>query len=142
MPYYADCYVLVHSRNPALVEQFLERYLPGSRQETADEYEIPQYADEPRMIFRNASKLMDYLKEQPNEVQCIYWSSLDATNTTHVSVHYTSDGAMIFGVAVPAKTEEKSILNDLMRWVDTTVGYITYEEPPPDPTAEFIKKIK
>jgi hypothetical protein len=67
MPQYADCYVLVPSRDSAIVEQFLGRYLPGSRQESADEYEIPQYADTPHTIFGSAPELMAYLEGNNSE---------------------------------------------------------------------------
>ncbi len=51
-------YVLVENRSLALINIFLDRFLPH-RQEMASEYEVPQYSDNPEMLFKKASEVME-----------------------------------------------------------------------------------
>jgi len=142
MPYYADCYVLVRSRSPAAVRRLLTRFLPGGAQESAEEYGVPQYSDEPRQVFANADSLMDYMEAHPNEPHSIYWQSGSDSEYTQVNVHYTTDGAMVLGVACPAETNEGQVLALLKKEFDSPYGYVAYETPPPDSAAEFVEVVE
>ena len=59
MPEYSDIYIISEKRDRSVIENFLDRFLP-QREESADEYEIPQYSDNPESIFTEASDLIEY----------------------------------------------------------------------------------
>ncbi len=82
---------------------------------------------------------MNYMETHPNEPHSIYWRSISDSDYRHVTVHYTTDGAMVLGAACPAETDEDELLVVLMKEFDSQYGYITYETPPPDSAAEFIE---
>ena len=63
---YANLYSLVESRSAKIVHDFLARFLPN-REESAEEYEVPQYADTPDVVFDNANDLIAYLEHHSHE---------------------------------------------------------------------------
>jgi hypothetical protein len=121
MPYYADCYVLVTHRSPRFVERLIAEFLPDGALEAADEYEIPQDADQPAQVFTKANDLAEFLENHPEETQTIYWHSTAPGDHTHANVHYI-DGGMILGIGIPAGTNEDEILESLKRTFDTELG--------------------
>jgi len=46
MPEYSDIYVISDKRDKNTIDLFLEHFLP-KREESADEYEVPQYSENP-----------------------------------------------------------------------------------------------
>ncbi|MBI5359874.1 MAG: hypothetical protein HZA48_04745 [Planctomycetes bacterium] len=82
MPYFADCYILVNTRSPAVVRRLLSVFLPGGAEENAEEYEVPRYSDKPRQVFNNANSLMAYMETHPEESHAIYWQSLIPGDST------------------------------------------------------------
>jgi len=57
MPSYSDIYVISDKRNFETIEGFLNEFLP-LREESADEYEFPKYADNPETIYREVNELL------------------------------------------------------------------------------------
>ena len=49
MPEYSDIYIITEKRDKAIVESFLQHFLP-EREESAEEYEIPQYSENPKIL--------------------------------------------------------------------------------------------
>ena len=129
-----DIYVLSGDRTRIAIDRFLDQFAPR-REDSATDYEVPQYASTPVAVFQHAHELIDYCVVHPHETHAIYWRSLATGDPAHVIVFFTSDAAVIFGL---------SVSRDPQRWLDTLLefaksdrGYVGFEEPPPITTAEF-----
>lgn len=142
MGFFADIYVIKKSRSKKLGEDFLNHFLPN-REESASEYELPQYSDDPKILFNKAYDLMEYLEKNNNDNHTIYWRNLDSNNPNrHGMIFYTTDGYMIFGISVDADPEnEAECLSEMKDFLKSDRGYITYECPPETTFEEFEKKI-
>ncbi|MEZ4805711.1 MAG: hypothetical protein R2852_09575, partial [Bacteroidia bacterium] len=79
MGYLADIYVAVETRSKTKAVDFLNHFLP-KREESADDYLIPQYSDNPIQEFNNACDLMIFMELNPEYTQSIYWRNLDESN--------------------------------------------------------------
>ncbi len=145
MGYLADIYVIQKSRSKKLGIDFLNHFLPF-REESADEYLIPQYSEDPTSKFDNAEELMIFLESNPEYSQSIYWRNKDEENLNkHGMIFYTKDGNMIFGITRNAdmsgnlNTEnEDECLMEMKKYFKTENGYIQYENPPADSYDEFV----
>lgn len=140
MGFFADIYVIKKSRSKKLGEDFLNHFLPN-REESAFEYEIPQYSDDPKILFNKAYDLMEYLEKNISDNHTIYWRNLDSNNTNrHGMIFYTTDGYMIFGISVDVDPEnEAECLSEMKDFLQSDGGYITYECPPETTFEEFEK---
>lgn len=146
MGYLADIYVIKESRSKQMGIDFLNYFIPF-REQSADEYLIPQYSDVPILEFDNADDLMTYLESNPYHSQSIYWRNRDETNPNkHGMIFYTEDGNMIFGISRNAdmsdslNTEnEEECLREMKEYFNTEMGYIHYENPPVNTLIEFIE---
>jgi hypothetical protein len=143
VPGFADCYVLVKSRSKQLADEFLAHFLPHHR-ELADEYEMPQYSDKPEQVFRTAGEALSYLEEHPNQGHALYWENQGCGEARFGMIFPTSDGHMIYGLACQGEDEQiaNTILEALKQFFNTDTGYITFEEPPPGTTQEFMDKVE
>lgn len=143
--YYADCYVLSETRTSAFIFSFLDRFLPN-RQESADEYEVPQYSDTPKVLFKTAVELIDYLTINKHEVHTIYWSNVDKADVKGAMCFFTNTGQLIIGIycdtMYPDTTIEDKVLADLKSFCGNSNGYITYEEPATHDTTKFLERVK
>ncbi len=146
MGYFADIYVIQKSRSKAKGIDFLNSFLP-LRKESADDYLIPQYSDNPTEEFDNADDLMTYLESNPECSQSIYWRNTDENNPNkHGMIFYTEDRNMIFGISRSADitgnlntNNEDECLDKMKSYFNTELGYIHYESPPVGTLNEFIK---
>ncbi|BDD08540.1 hypothetical protein FUAX_09720 [Fulvitalea axinellae] len=146
MGYLADVYVIQKSRSKKLGVDFLNHFLP-IREESADEYLIPQYLDDPIHEFDNAEDLMTFLESNPQYAQSIYWRNKDKENLNKQGmIFYTKDGNMILGISRNAdmsgnlNTEnEDECLIEMKKYFKTENGYIHYENPPAKSYDEFIE---
>jgi hypothetical protein len=62
------------------IYSIIPRQILPNRRKVQDEYEIPQYADKPHVVFKTAAELIDYLTINKNEVHTVYWSSTDKSD--------------------------------------------------------------
>lgn len=146
MGYLADIYVIIKSRSKKMGIDFLNHFLP-LREESTDEYLIPQYSDDPIQKFDNADDLMNYLESNPEYSQSIYWRNKDDKSlNVHGMIFYTKDGNMIFGISRNSDMSgklntgnEDECLKEMKEYFKTEIGYIHYENPPADSYDEFIK---
>jgi len=144
MPQYIDSYYLTESRDLDLVYKFLNDFLPQNK-EVAIDYPVPQFGnDKYETIFYNVKDLLIYLEQNMNVDYIIYWESLtDRSTIKQVTVQYTDDGKSIFGVSISgreADSEESiSVFNEIKKYLNSNIGCITGEEPPPSNSAEFIE---
>src|SRR5918997_6361937 len=133
-----DVYVLASGRTRETVEQFTHEWLRGFRP-TADDYELPQYATDPIVMYDSAEGLIDVLLKRPDEPHGIYWENTGEGPVATAMLFFTTDGKIIAGLTVSGdQNTALKYLERLAKTVDARFGYITGEEPPPDTAAEFV----
>jgi hypothetical protein len=142
MGYYADCYVLTNNRTKMFVDRFLNTFIPN-RKEQAEIYEVPQYGKETIEEFDSADRLIDYLELNVNTPHTIYWENIDNIEPRFANCFFTDDNNLIVGLGINAneKTEDELLLK-LMDFCGTTEGYITYEQPAPINSREFVENVR
>lgn len=142
MPYYADCYVLIESREKKHALKLIEQFLPGDPVESASIYEVPRFGAPIELEFTNANEFMEYLEANPSVDHAIYFSSSFIQNYDQVSIHYTKDGNMILCSSIPSDEELEYIrLEELKKLYNTPWGYIAYETPPENTSSDFIASV-
>lgn len=146
MGYLADIYVIKKTRSKKLADDFLNHFLPN-RIESADEYLIPEYSENPTHEFDNADELMLFLEINKNCSNRIYWRNTDENAPNkHGMIFYNKDGTMTFGISRNAdmsgnlNTEnEDQCLGEMKKFFDTNLGYVHYESPPVNSYKEFVE---
>ncbi len=137
---YADIYVLTESRTAEVVQSFLDTFLP-KREEQADEYELPLNADNPVAILQSAQEVIDHCVAHPFEKHAIYWRNTVEAEPIIAMIFFTDDGKLILGLSVDDESLEREFFQRLKRFAQSETGYITYENPPPLNSEEFLKEI-
>lgn len=141
MGYYADCYVLTNNRTKKFIDGFLNTFIPN-RKEQADVYEVPMDGKETDEEFDSADKLIHYLELNVNTPHTIYWRNLEDKEPRFANCFFTDDNNLIVGLACNADEKtENELLARLMSYCGTDIGYITYEQPAPHNSLEFIEKV-
>ena len=139
---YADCYVLTDKRTTDWINKFLDKFVPN-RKQTAEEFEVPQYSDNPIITFDNDEGLIDYLIRNKNTKHTLYWSNEDKSDLRGAMIFFTNDGHIIPGVYCETLENDNSVednyLNDLKTFWDSDKGHIAYEQPAPQSTDEFLR---
>lgn len=146
MGYLADIYVIKKTRSKRVGKGFLDHFLPF-REETTNEYLIPQFSDNPIQEFNNADDLMVYLEAKHEYDQGIYWVNKDDKSLNKYGmIFYTRDGNMIFGISRNAdmsgnlNTDNKDkCLREMKHYFKTQLGYIHYENPPAETYDQFVE---
>lgn len=143
--YFADCYVLTSNRTESFVEEFLDRFVPN-RRETADEYEVPQYADNPIEIFKTTREAVKFLVDHKNVRHSLYWENPEKSDLRGAELFFTDDSHIIMGIYCETKyanTEiEDRIFKEIQQFCGSNLGYITYEATPPHNSDEFKEIVK
>ncbi|MDY3557416.1 hypothetical protein R5W24_006607 [Gemmata sp. JC717] len=134
MPGYYDVYALAPARTAEAVERFLARFAPA-REPAADEYEVPRYADVPATVFRTPGELVAHGVAHPAEPHGLYWRCLGGSDPAHAMAFFTADGGLILGLSVVSDAEWWRA--ELLAAAGSTVGWVGFEEPPPDTAREF-----
>ena len=141
---FADCYVLTRQRTRDFILSFLDRFLP-QRQEYAAAYEVPQFAEQPSVVFPSANDLLYYLEQHPREVHAVYWFNPQETTLRAAMALFTSDGQVILGLTCetlfPDTHLEQNCLAQILAFCGSTVGLIEYEKPAPKDTGELLQRI-
>ncbi len=144
MPEYADIYVISHKRDLDTLEGFLNRFVP-QREESADDYYLPQYADDPDAVFEHASELIEYCAKNKTVRYAIYWRALDDRKPEHCMVFFLEDGNLIYGLSTDAadQSSAEKLLGELKDYLDTDAGYIGHEaSPEADNLTEFLAQVE
>ncbi len=134
MPPYSDAYLLVSDRSATAIARFLDHFVPN-REEVADGYEVPQYADAPDHHFRRVEELIAYLEGHALEDYGIYWRNT-GEGPAFAMAFFTSDGAVILGLAC-IEDEATAWLTELRAFAGSGPCCILFEQPPPDSAAAF-----
>ena len=131
MPEYSDIYVISEKRDEKAVRTFLDCFLP-EREESADEYEVPQFSDIPEIVYSKATDLVKYCSTYENAEHAIYWRAKDNRKPEHGMVFYLKDGNTIYGLSTDAG--DSSFVNEqfekLKQHLGSELGYIGHEASP------------
>ena len=142
MPAYADIYVLSSDRTVACAVRFLDRFLPR-RAQTADEFEIPQYAETPDVVHPNALPVMERCCREHSLPYNLYWRALDGRKPGYAMILYLVDGTVVYGLS----TEEDDgalalrLLQEIQAFLSSSEGFIGHEATPSFDTAEQFRRI-
>ncbi|MBK1835706.1 hypothetical protein JIN78_16705 [Roseibacillus ishigakijimensis] len=73
-----------------------------------------------------------------SEVHRIYWRS--EIQSEHAMIFFLEDGGLIFGFSTPAEDDGRVafIADELDRFNNTEAVFVTYEDLPPETSADFI----
>ena len=134
MPAFADVYALAPGRSASLIRRFLDHFAP-LREEAAESYEVPRYAERPDHLFGRAEELVDHLVANTSEPHGVYWRNL-GDGPPFVMAFFTTDGAVILGLS-SVEQESASWLSRLRSFVGPSPHCTLFEQPPPDSAAEF-----
>lgn len=137
MAEYADIYALSAQRTEEFVDAFAARFMP-EREETADEFEVPQYA-RPEQVFRASSELIRYCCQRPAQVHAVYWRNVHDSEPAHAMVFFLPDGYVVFGLSVRAHDElsVQRLFAELRSFVGTADAYVAHEALPGATAEEF-----
>jgi hypothetical protein len=138
-----DLYALAGERSHRVMRRFRDRWLTGF-EESADEYEFPQYAVRPDAVYGSPWQLIDRLLAEPTQPHSLYWRNPRPGHVLHAMLFFTTDGGLIAGLTVT--TEDPGLtattLRRLAKSVDARYGYSAWEQPPPDSASEFEAKAR
>ena len=142
---FADCYVLTNQRTLSFILSFLNTFLP-KRSTYALEFEVPQYAESPDIVYASAEELIAYLEKHPHEVHAIYWENKEESQLRAAMCLFTSDGQVIMGLTTithfPDTTVEKHYLKQLEAFCHSNIGLIEYDTPAAKDSAEFLLRVE
>lgn len=100
--YFADCYILSSQKSKSYILDFLNYFIPN-REESADEYEVPQYGNKTDLVFSSSMELIDFLVEKHQEPYTIYWKNTDKSDLIGSMCFFTTDGNIILGISTETK---------------------------------------
>jgi hypothetical protein len=133
MPGYYDVYVMARERAAGVAVRFLDTFLP-EREQSAEDYEFPQYSEQPTTVIEAASEAIQYCEAHPNEAQSFYFRNL-GEGPTQGMLFFTADQGLILGLSV--EDQEDDWLFRLKEHAGSEIGYFTFETPPAATAAEF-----
>ena len=143
MPEYSDIYVISSKRDAKTINAFLNEFVPENKQ-SADDFNIPQFSENPTKTFTNVQQLLTFLDDKPNIEYSIYWSSTNNSKPEHAMLFYLKDGNVIYGLSTDASDSEfaNELLNKLKIFLKSELGYIAWEAcPNVDDLDGFIQQI-
>ena len=144
MPEYSDIYIITGKRDSVTVEDFLQHFLP-QREESADEYEIPQYSNNPEKVFNKAYELMKHCERNRKVEYSIYWRARGGVKPEHGMVFYLEDGNVIYGLSTDAEDQAyaRRLLQEMKSYFNASHGYIGHEASPNVGSyTEFLKQVE
>jgi len=140
MPECSDIYVISEKRDLKTVEGFLDKFAP-KREESAVEYEVPQYSENLKLMFKSAVELIRYCIKNSSTEHTIYWRALDDNKPEHAMVFYLEDAYVIYGLSTDAMDQKyvKSLLEHMKSYLGSSLAYIAHEA---SPTAGTLKEFE
>ena len=141
MSEFTEIYVLSNQRNATDVAAFLDAFA-ATREETADEYEVPQYAESPVHIFKQAAQLIGHCCRHLDEVHAIYWRTPSGP-AAYAMVFFLADGHVIYGLSVDSADAASigQLRQALVGHTGSAGALIAWESPPPDSALAFAKML-
>jgi hypothetical protein len=141
MPSYSDIYVISNSRESGNIERFLNRFLP-EREESADEYEFPQYSDHPENVYQTANELLERCYSETGIEYVLYWRAVGARKPEHAMVFFLKDDNLVYGLSTDDAYPEYAteLLKEMKSFLNSNLGYIGYEASPDVANLEEFKR--
>jgi hypothetical protein len=133
MPGYYDVYVISRERTAEVALRFLDTFVP-EREQSAVDYEFPQYSEQPNTVFQSASEAIHHCEAHPDAAQSFYFRNR-GEGPAHAMLFFTPDHGLILGLAVDE--QEDDWLLRLKAHAGSSLGYISFEQPPAETVAEF-----
>ena len=130
-----ELYALSNNRSTGAIFAFLDHFLPD-RIPFADEFPVPEYADNPVEEFTSDNDLIGYLVEHPSETYSVYWNDKDPASARQAMAFFTVDGNVILGLGLEAAGEDE--LQTLANFVGAEFSRFGDEQPPPETSEDFI----
>jgi len=136
----AVCAVLAPERTKDVIRLVLMNYIPAYEPLRGD-YAFP--ADDDSYVFTSEDEMLDYFISHPTQAQVFFWNQ-GKQNPSRIMVgaFLTTDEQLIVSLTLPADGErEQAYLAELKALLDSSVGVISYQIPPPfDDGADFIRR--
>jgi hypothetical protein len=137
LPGVYDIYVLSNERSASALNHFLSHFAPD-RKEAAEDFAVHDAAQGTEQIFDCLAPALDYCFAHPSAHASFYWQCPSSPEVAMAS--FTADGGLILGLGV-SEAESSKALARLRKFVaGDAPGYISFEQPPPDTTAEFFAR--
>lgn len=137
---WADIYVLGNDRSVLLVNSFLNKFLPN-RELTVTQWDFPEYSDNPELTINSEKEFLEYCEKHKDVTHRSYWiNSVESQNPCSAHIFYLSDGKVVLGLSTNDEHQEQGLLIELKSFVNSEIGYITYECPPEECVEDFILK--
>jgi hypothetical protein len=136
-----EAYVLLRNRKYERCKAFLEHFVPA-RQELAEDYPVPEFAEEPVKLCRGEDEILRFLAGTRDSYS-IYWSNaVDDAKVKQAMVFFLSDGSMILGLAIHGESEQlaREMLRELVEFSMASLGYVAFDERPPDTSLAFMQR--
>ena len=142
MPSCFDVYAISNRRDPNSIEMFLNEFLP-LREESADQYEFPQYSETSEATYTDAQSLIAKCCVQKTSEHGLYWRSLNDENPAHAMIFFLRDGHVIYGVSMKDHNLEfaRETLYKMKLKLGSKIGYIDWEAPPTASDLEEFKEL-
>lgn len=142
MPPLLDVYVLAPERTQAMVERFLDHFLPD-REPSGNEYWVRLGDVYPVVEFDHPLDMARYCEAHPETEARAYWHATSPGDVHSAHVFFLP-GGLVLGLSV--WTYEPSLfrvvgdgwLEQVRSFARAEHGYWTHECPPEDTVAEFI----
>ena len=134
--FYYDVYVLCADRSSVSFDKF--RAFLTDAEEAAAEYEFPHFAEIKEFITKDVSVILEKLFLEKEEDYAIYWRVNLDEGITSAMMFFTDDGYIIYGLTV-AENKAENMLGILKKIFSSEFGGITFEQPPPLNSKEFIE---
>jgi hypothetical protein len=138
--FYYDVYVLCEDRSPVSFNKFRSSFLRDAEEATY-EYEFPRFAENKEFITRDLSVILEKLYLEKKEDYAIYWRVSLYGSITAAMMFFTDDGYVIYGLTV-AEDNAENMLEILKKLFSSEIGGITFEQPPPLNSREFIEAFR
>lgn len=137
LPGVYDIYVLSNERSASALNRFLSHFAPDRRQ-AAEDFAVHDAAQGTEQIFDYLASALDYCFAHPSAHASFYWQCPSSPEVA--MAFFTADGGFILGLGV-SEAESSEVLTELREFVGGDApGYICFEQPPPDTTAEFLAR--
>ena len=131
MSFFADIYVAARSRDAHWITTLLDTFLGPSRSTSTGSLLVEGVeVDAPDEFVRR-------LVANPALQGAWYWRATGRERQAHC--HFTADGGLILGLSCPEDTEEQELFAEMKRVFGAADGYVTYESPPEQTLAEFLR---
>lgn len=134
-----ELYALGEDRSAEAVLRFLDHFLP-EREAIADEFTVPEFSDNPIEEFRTDRELIEYMGTHTSESYAVYWNDRVLGSFKQAMVFYTTDGKVIYGLAVENAGEDD--LQELTEFVRARYSRMGDEQRPPDVSTDFIAQCR